>query len=67
MDDEQTFVDRSHSRNALPLSPEREHRRNGYTLVCERGTAIDAELDTIEMSEVFGGSPIIEKPKTEGE
>ena len=29
--------------------------------------AIDAELDTIEMSEVFGGSPIIEKPKTEGE
>lgn len=38
MDDEQTFVDRSHSRNALPLSPEREHRRNGYTLVCERGT-----------------------------
>ena len=29
--------------------------------------AIDAELDTIEMSDVFGGSPIIEKPKTEGE
>ena len=36
-------------------------------LSAEEVRAIDAELDTIEMSEVFGGSPIIEKPKTEGE
>ena len=27
--------------------------------------AIDAELDTMEMSEVFGGSPVIDKPKNE--
>ena len=36
-------------------------------LSAEEVRAIDAELDTIEMSDVFGGSPIIEKPKTEGE